>query len=159
MKADLLKDTITDILKNVPYKPFLCLPMASILYAILKDNHNIQSKLVTGSLSFKGEIIFKQDFSIANADKDHLQYWSGHAWVEIGDLICDLSIFRTLYSAAFTKNCKSELINNFGEGRGCLIATKDQMLEMGLTYHAIDYLEDKMATQIIKGFSKLLQTQ
>jgi hypothetical protein len=158
MKTDLLPGIITEILRNTPYRPFLCLPLSALLYVILKDKHNIKSNLVTGSLSFKDEIIFKQDFSIANADKDRLQYWRGHAWVEIEDMICDLSIFRTLYSSEFTKQCKDELIKTFGEGRGCLIATRYEMLEMGFNYQAIDHLEDKMATGIIKGFSKLLSS-
>lgn len=67
MKANLLTDMISDILRNIPNRPFLCLLMSAIMYAILKDNDNIQSNFISGSLSFKDEIIFKQDFSIAKA--------------------------------------------------------------------------------------------
>ena len=54
-----------DLLKDIPYRPFLCLPMSAILYAILKDNHQIEFRLVTGNLSYNGQYIFKQKFSIA----------------------------------------------------------------------------------------------
>ncbi len=159
MKEDIIKDVVLDILKNTLYKPFLCLPMSALLYAILKDKHNMSSNLTTGSLSFNREVLFKQDFSISSADKNNLQYWMGHAWVEIDGLIVDLSIFRTIYSPEFTKQSKSELIKTFGEGRGCLIGTQAEMTELGLFYNGIDHLEDEMATQIINGFSKLLETQ
>jgi len=137
--------------------PFLCLPVSATLYAILKDNHNVDAKLVTGDLTYKGQYIFRQDFSIKTAQSDVFQKWAGHAWVEFGGMICDLSIFRTLYSDEFTKPCRSELVQIFGQGRGCLIASQSIMqVAYGLSYNAIDYLDDDMATGIIKGFEPLL---
>ncbi len=156
MDIEIIKKAVLDILKNLPHRPFLCLPMSATLYAILKDNYGIYSKLVTGDLYFKDQIIFKQDFSISKAKPNILQYWSGHSWVEIENLICDLSIFRTLYSDKFTKPCKAELIKEFGVGRGCLIATKEAMKQSGLQYNGIDCLEDYMATAIIEGFRSTL---
>ena len=158
MNAEILKEVVTDILRNIPYRPFLCLPLSATLYAILKDNYNIDARFVTGDLSYKGGYIFKQDFKISDAKDNTYQDWEGHAWVEIGDLICDLSFFRTLYSDKFTKPFKQELIARFGEGKGCLIATQTQMNLSGLSYCPIDYLSDDQATGIIKGFDSLLKT-
>ena len=117
---------------NTPYKPFMCLPMSALLYATLKDSLKIDAKLATGNLTYRGEHIFKQDFSISEAKNNTLQDWAGHAWVEIEDLICDLSFFRTLYSVKFTKPFKQKLINDFGEGRGALIASRAEMNSLGL---------------------------
>jgi hypothetical protein len=127
-----------------------------VLYAILKDNYHVDARLVTGNLYFKDQYIFKQDFSIAGTQKDRLQEWGGHAWVEVENLILDLSIFRTIYSEQFTKPFKSELMSQFGQGRGCIIGTSVQMKEFGLIYQSMDALKDGIATEIIKGFEKLL---
>jgi hypothetical protein len=52
-----------NILKAIPSKPFLCLPMSALLYADLNDNHGIHARMVTGNLLYQGNYIFKQDFS------------------------------------------------------------------------------------------------
>lgn len=157
MNIETLKQIVSDILSNTPHRPFLCLPLSALLYATLKDHSLADPSLVTGDLFYKKECIFKQDFSIADAKDSVYQDWAGHAWVEIGELICDLSIFRTIYSDKFTKPFKLEIISFFGEGRGCLIGTKESMLEMHLCYRKQDNLSDDLATGIIQGFDPLLK--
>lgn len=152
----ILQSAIKDVLEHMPYRPFLCLPMSATLYAVLKDNHNVNARIATGNLSYKGEQIFKQDFSITKAQDNIFQEWSGHAWVEFDGLICDLSVFRTVYSDKFTKPCKADFIRFFGEGRGCLIASPSIMQTFGLTYQPVEYLSDEMATGIIRGMERLL---
>lgn len=152
-----LKGTITETLMHVPHVPFLCLPLSAILYATLKDKHGIQSSLVTGSLSFGDEIIFKPDFSISGTNNASFQAWAGHAWVEIGGFIIDISLFRTIYSDKFTKPCKNNLISRFGTGRGAIIASPQAMKEDGFLYAAAEVLTDDDATGIIRGTQLLLQ--
>ena len=152
---ELLHTIALDILRYIPSKPFLCLPMSAMLYAVLKDEYNFETQLVTGNLSYKSQFIFKQDFSIPSSQDDTFFEWGGHAWVQIEDSICDLSFFRTLYSDKFTKPCKPELIQTFGQGRGFFIASRNQLHEMGFSYETIDYLSDDIASGIIKGFEKL----
>lgn len=156
-EEEILKKSMLEILRNTPSMPFLCLPMSAMLYAILNDNHKMNSKIATGDLSYKGQIIFKQDFSISSAPNDAFNEWAGHAWVEIDGLICDLSFFRTLYSSNFTKPCKDDLINFFGEGKGSLAATSQQLSGFGLEYVTKDYLSDDIASGIINGFRTLLE--
>ena len=157
LETDFLKNIITDILKDTPQRPFLCLPMSAFFYAVLKDKHEIETELVTGDLSYEGQYIFKQDFSISKSAQKSLQEWAGHAWVEYQGLVYDLSFFRTLYSDQFTKPCKDKILKYFGQGRGCLIGEKQQLEKMGLVYNKIDRLDDEMATGIIKGYETLLQ--
>lgn len=157
MDLELLKNVSMDILRIAPQEPFLCVPMSAMLYAILKDKHNIDAKIITGDLSYNGQIIFKQDFSIAEANgKNIIQEWAGHSWVEIGDFICDLSIFRTIYSEKFNLSCKPELIKTFGKGRGVLFSSKTEMEKFNLSYKAIDNLSDDTATAVLHGFKLLL---
>lgn len=157
MDREILNSIVVEVLKNIPYKPFLCLPLSAMLYAILNDNLKVETKIATGDLLYKGKYIFKQDFSISSAKENIYRDWSGHAWVELDNLICDLSFFRTLYSDKFTKPFKKELIEFFGEGKGCLITTSQQMNLWGLSYEAIDYLSDESATGIIKGYESLIK--
>lgn len=153
----LLKKTCLEILTNMPHRPFLCLPLSAALYAFLKDRHNIDSKIVTGNLYFEDKCIFKQDYKISEATDGVFREWAGHAWVEIEDLVCDLSFFRTLYSQNFTKPFKDKLVERFGVGRGAIIATRAQLKIDGLRYEAIDTLSDDIATGIIKGVPQLLK--
>lgn len=155
MDFELIKKEAVEVLKNIPYKPFLCLPMSAAFYAMLKDNHGIEAKLITGNLLFEEQYIFKQDFSINKIDSEKFKEWSGHAWVEIEDYICDLSFFRSLYSERFTKPCKRRLIDIFGQGKRLLIADARDMRQFGLRYQGIDVLKDDVATGIIKGMDQL----
>jgi hypothetical protein len=77
LSQKILLETVKDILEHIPYKPFICLPMSALLYAMLKDNHNIPSKLVNGDFPFKDQFIFKQDFSITKAKDNAYQEWRG----------------------------------------------------------------------------------
>lgn len=156
MNEENLRSVVTEVLQNTPQKPFLCLPMSAMLYAIISDHFKTNVRLITGNLLYKGDYIFKQDFSINSAPTDKYQEWAGHAWVETNGLICDLSFFRTLYSESFTKPCKSELIKTFGVGRGCIIVSPKDAVNLGLEYQPIDSLSDDMATAIIKGYETLL---
>ncbi len=156
MNQEALKEVIHGVLDNTAYRPFLCLPMSALLYATLNDNHKAGARLVTGDLHYKDSIIFKQDFKISDAKDNTYQEWAGHAWVELEDIICDLSFFRTLYAQEFTKPCKIDLITQFGEGRGALIGTPGQLEQNGLIYKPKEYLSDEMATGIIQGYEHLL---
>ena len=152
MDTETLQNAINDILSNVPSEPFLCLPLSSILCATLKDNHGIDCHVVTGSLRFEDQIIFKHDFNISGLNNNNLQHWSGHSWVQINELIVDLSFFRTLYSPQFTKSCKDELVNHFGKGRGCIVANNEQMISNKLFYTPVETLTDSDVTAVIKGY-------
>ena len=157
MDQNKLLEIVREILIAIPYRPFFCLPLSATLYAVLKDNYQVEAKLVTGNLLYKDNYIFKHEFCISKAKDKTYQEWAGHAWVEIEELICDLSIFRTIYSDKFTKSCKQELIDYFGEGRGCLLASQQQLNLCGLTYNAVEYLSDDLATGIIQGIDLLLK--
>ena len=146
---------VREILDNTPYEPFLCLPLSAKLYQMLTDKYQAQCQIVTGHLLYQSEFMFKQDFSIKDVEPGCLRSWAGHAWVEIDDFICDLSFFRTLYSDEFSKPCKARIIDQFGTGCGCIIATRDQLVEDGFSYQSVDQLDDDLVTAIISGYSEL----
>jgi hypothetical protein len=67
------------LLANIPSKPFFCLPLSAMFYALLMDNHQIDAKIVTGNLSYMNDFIFKQDFSLSESDHGKFKLWAGHA--------------------------------------------------------------------------------
>lgn len=146
-----------DILKAIPHKPFLCLPLSALLYANLKDAHGVDAKLVTGDVTYKDKFIFKQDFKISNGDYSKFKLWGGHAWVEVEGSLWDLSFFRTLYSEKFTKPYKQELIQFFGLNKGLLAFSGRKLEEINFEYHPVEILSDTVATGIIQGIEALLK--
>lgn len=154
----ILAESVKEVLSNIPLKPFFCLPLSAGLYMILKDREGFDVRIVTGNLFYKNEILFKQDFSIESVTNEQYTDWEGHAWVEWEELIIDLSIVRTVYSDQFTKACKTQIIKTFGDGRGCIIANRQQFSEMGFTYVSIDVLRDETATGILSGMDELLRS-
>jgi hypothetical protein len=156
MDIKVVTNEALDILKNIPYKPFMCLPMSALLYAMLKDKHSLNPQLVTGDLSFGDNFIFKQDFSLKTGDHSTFKLWAGHAWVELDGYVFDLSFFRSLYSSEFIKPYKNDLINILGTGRGLMVCAGREIAEVRLKYHPVDILEDDMATGILQGMLNLL---
>ena len=150
-----LNEAVLKTLKCFPHRPFLCLPLSATIYAILKDDFGVEVRLVTGDLAYDDSVIFKQDFKIEEASVEQLRFWSGHAWVEFEDYILDLSFFRTLYSVQFQKSCKSELIAQFGKGRGAIFGSREQLQMDKLFYRSVDNLKDETANSIIKGVKEL----
>ena len=153
---NIAKTEALSVLRNIPTQSFICLPMSATFYALLKDNHNIDAKLVTGNLTFKGQYVFKQDYSLMTGDHSEFKLWAGHSWVEIDGYVWDLSFFRSLYSEQFISPYKSQLINLFGKGRGFLAIAGYCIPETEIYYEPVDYLTDEMATGIIQGYQSML---
>jgi hypothetical protein len=155
----LIQSVAVNVLKQIPHRPFFCLPLSALFYAELKDNHGIDAKLVAGSLTYKGQFIFKHDFELSNGDHTKFKLWGGHAWVEVENMLWDLSFFRSLYSPKFNKPYKTELLQFFGIGRGLMAIEGREIAEIKLDYHPIEFLSDDFATGIIKGIDTMLQTE
>jgi len=155
----IIQSVALEVLKNIPHRPFFCLPLSALLYANLRDNHSMDVRLVTGNLTYHDSFIFKQDFKISTGDHTKFKLWGGHAWVEFENTIWDLSFFRSLYSEKFNKSYKDELIRLFGMGRGVLAFEGRKIMEVGLEYHPIEILPDHLATGVIQGIPEMLKTE
>lgn len=157
MTLSIIKKVAVEVLDNTPNKPFLCLPMSAVFYAVLKDSYKLNPKLVTGDLYYQDQCIFKQEFSINDGDHSSFKLWDGHAWVVIDDMICDLSFFRTLHSDKFNRPTKKNILQTFGEGRGALLIPKANNEIGGLRYFEKEILRDDIATGIIQGAEQLFK--
>jgi hypothetical protein len=71
-------------------------------------------------------------FSASNFD------WDGHCWVVCGDLIADVSIFRTAYSSASPPALAHYVVKEFGQGRGLMVARDTAQLRY-IPWHVLTY--------------------
>ncbi|MGL6194446.1 MAG: hypothetical protein ACRC2T_06440 [Thermoguttaceae bacterium] len=123
-------DSCRNILQLFEKKPFLCTPMSAALLAELEYSFPERSfKIKTGDLLYDDCILFKQNFDlnllIPDENNTIKTEWDGHCWVEFDNrYIIDISLFRTIYSDAFTKPCKKDILSKFGTDGGCLIIDK-----------------------------------
>lgn len=151
---DELRQVITYVMQKLDYKPFLCLPLSALLYAILKDKYDVNVKIVTGDLLYNGKVIFKQDYNINNQIQGQeivIDTWGGHCWVELNyEYILDLSLMRTVNSAEFTQSCKTEIIQKCNGRTGALIIPKTTN-PTGLYYVIKSELSEEAVDAIIKG--------
>lgn len=150
------------VLDIFPHRPFCCTYMSAYWAAILRDNFNIPAHVVVGSLTFKQRKIFGGDFTAkslndAFLNSDTPNNLDVHCWIIIGDHIGDISFFRTAYSQNTNKWLKSETINTFGEGRGIILGTSEQLLQNALTYNPIYILTDMQITGLCKATELIIR--
>lgn len=151
-----LVSAICEVLRGGDSAPFRCLQMSAALYIILRDRHNAAAQLVTGDLLFGSDFLFKQDFSVVGAHTESLKNWRGHAWVEIDNRICDLSLYGTLYTDEFDRPFKQELVRKLGKRRGALVGKHKAIRERrGLLYRGIDQLNDDTVRELLDGGASL----
>jgi len=150
------KDAYNNILIFFANKPFLCTQMSASLLAALKRYFPDRSfKIKTGDLLYNNCILFKQNVdlnSLVQKENSVIKAeWDGHCWVELDDrYILDISIFRTVYSDAFTKSCKQEILDTFGFGHGFLVIDK-QHPDPSLRYIERSVLHDNIIDGILKA--------
>ena len=148
-------DACSDVLKFFKKEPFLCTFMSACLLANLKHIFPDRSfKISTGDLLYKNYTLFKQNFDINMQEPDGNNVinteWDGHCWIELGDMyIIDVSLFRTIYSDAFTKPCKQDILNTFGTEQGCRIINKQNYCPFKYIDHNV--LQDGVINGILKA--------
>ena len=125
------------------------------LVAVLKYHYSIEALAVQGDLKINEFDIFKCRDNIGmpsqNDELIHKQ-WDGHCWVEIGNILCDLSIFRTAQAEKHPSLLKSYVESNFGDGKEGLISPIER-IPNEITFHPKFVLNDIQIAGIIRGLS------
>jgi hypothetical protein len=149
-----LADAGQYVLGKFPYQAGACALMSAVWGASIRDSTDLPIHVVAGSLYIDDHHIFGSDSS-ANQTKNAFigknLDWDGHCWVVFGDLIGDISIFRTAYSQNAPRYLKEKILSNFGKGRGLFVATLDSMIENGFTYEPKYILTNSEITGLCKG--------
>jgi hypothetical protein len=160
MAIDTIINAGEEVLKLFPDIPGSCVPMSALWTAFIKDNTKYPIYVIAGSLYIDDKNIFgnnitleetKKVFSNSNLD------WDGHCWVLFGNLICDISIFRTAYSKSSPKLLKEKILSIFGENKGLFIVPLEEISKIGMRYETKYVLTDDEITSLFKGAYYLIE--
>jgi len=150
-----LQEAGLEILNHFPPIPGACAMMSAIYAGMLKDQ-GFDAQMIAGALYLEEMRLFgehsaeKATFEQSNLD------WDGHCWIQLNDLIADISLFRTVYSSASGTPLK-QILEKFGEGKSLLISSPQGMKDMGLRYEAQYTLTDEQVDNLIRGAFSILK--
>lgn len=156
---------LTDVGKKVltifPYTPGACALLTAMWVAFIRDNTKYPIHAVAGSLFIDGNHVFGND-STANQIKkvfsDTNLDWDGHCWVIFGNLIADISLFRTAYSETSPLILKKKVLSEFGEGKGFFIAPIETSRKSGIVYEPKYVLTDDEIARLYKGARSMIKS-
>jgi len=80
----------------------------------------------------------------------------GHAWIEIFDLIIDLSITNSIFSSNKHSNFQQHIINQFHKIPDYLIGQKNLLLDKGFNYITKEKLTNREIDLFIKNLNNIL---
>lgn len=146
-----------DITQNFKPVDGSCLYMSAMLAAMMNDHLSVETRFVTGSLSVAESKIFAHQpiKPILSQKEGVIGKWDGHAWVEVDDLIIDLSLFRTVFSKVASPRIQSLFEARFERGTAYLVGQKHKLIEMGVEYTPLELLSDDDATIFIQNAGRM----
>ncbi len=142
--------------RAVEPKALDCALLSALIVAHVRDNSSIPIALIGGDFKYKEFSLFKhgENLNLKAANQNVInEKFDGHFWIEVGGLIIDPSIFRTLYSNHVPENLRKEIEFRFGAGKGCIVATPEEMIRQHDFEYAPKYsLSENTINGLIKGF-------
>ena len=131
-----LVDTGRELLQTFPTMPAACVMMSAFYSLRLEKIGAAPDYVVAGSLYVGDRRVFGEERLIngkARFSKSDPS-WDGHAWLVSGNLMADVSIFRTAYSKASPPALAEHVKREFGTGRGLFICRIGDEVKSGLRY-------------------------
>jgi len=133
-----LATTAQQLMEMTPITPGACVLMSAAWALHLRDKYNMPAVAVAGDLKVAGRWVFRAtdvlpEFRGAGTGKVIRMSWRGHCWVEVGGLLCDVSIFRTVYNLTPDNIARQYFEDRFGVGRGVFMVRFHELPE-GLKY-------------------------
>ena len=156
-----LKEAAIEVLKIVPANAFNCAMLSGLLGAIISDHSNIPVAVITGHLDYSSRRLFNcsRPFPYSTDKKEINEVWDGHCWVELNNLIIDISIFRTIYYGQAPVDLYNEIMTKFGEGRGALLCSANEMMNQGFNYIPCYSLTNDQISGLVPGAQTIIQNK
>lgn len=158
-KSDMLflTEAIGEVLTKIPANAFNCAMLSGMLGAIINDHSSIPVSVVSGHLDYSSKRIFHCDkpISYSTEKKEINEIWNGHCWVEINNLIIDISIFRTIYYGQVPRDLYDNILNQFGTGRGALVASPADIEKLKFDYTPCYCLSQNQITALVLGAGQI----
>jgi hypothetical protein len=145
-----LQDIIKEALNGLPKSAFNCGAASAILAAMILDNSEIPATVIAGHLDYNSTRLFNCYENLPSST-DGMEIWDGHCWVEIKDLIIDISIFRTIYDGEFPKKIYDDIIVQFGTGHGALLGSPKNLKDAGFIYTPCFNLTENQINGLIRS--------
>ncbi len=154
-----LKEAINEVLTIVPKNAFNCAMLSGILGAIISDHSKIPVSVIAGHLDYSSKRIFNctRPIPYSTDKKEITEEWDGHCWVEINNLIVDISFFRTMYYGQIPTDLNKQIRAKFGEGRGALVCSPNEMLNQGFNYTPCYCLTKDQISGLVLGAQTLFR--
>lgn len=154
---NVLASSANEILSNVPHSFGACAMLSAVWAAILRDRYSIPAIAVAGDLKINNETIFQCNNNIPekSTGNEKPEIWDGHCWIEINNYIGDLSIFRTAYATSEPSVLKEFILSKFGNGKGCLLCSHQELDKMEMKYLPKFVLNESQITGLIQGLREL----
>jgi len=152
-----VKYAVTQALQTIKPRPLDCVLLSAVIAVNIQDHSNIPVALIGGDLKYKNLPIFThhgtQDLNIEAINSNVLNSkLEGHFWIEIGDMIIDSSIFRTLYSNHFPEYLRNEIKSKIDDEKDYIIATPKEMIQQYNFEYVPRYsLSDETISGLIAG--------
>ncbi|MGJ7546938.1 hypothetical protein [Pseudomonas alloputida] len=153
--ASLITQAAKQTLEAIPPAFGSCVMVSTGFVAILKSV-GIEAVVILGDLKIDGHFIFECRGNIPGATYEGEVVnatWDGHAWVMLGNLVCDLSIFRTAYALPDFSLLKNFMRHHFGEGKGALLCPPGA-IPLGMEFVPKHALNDDQIHGILEGLSR-----
>lgn len=153
-----IKEAVIEVLKIVPANAFNCAMLSGLLGAVISGHSNIPVSVIAGHLDYSSRRLFNclRPFPYATDKKVINEEWDGHCWVELNNLIIDISIFRTIYYGQVPEDLYNQIVTKFGEGRGALLCSANEMMNQGFNYIPCYSLTNDQISGLVLGAKTIL---
>lgn len=150
----LIAETATRTLASIPRAAGHCVMISAGFVAALRAS-GVTAVVILGDLLINGKHVFRCYDNLPSPTHDDEiidTTWDGHAWVMIGESICDLSIFRTAYDLAQPNRLSEYILKYFGTGKGAFMCYPHQ-LPPGMEFVPKFALTDDQIFGLLEGLS------
>ena len=150
--AELIIEIAKAILESIPATFGSCVMVSAGFTAALRSQ-GIPSVVILGDLIIEGKYAFKCSGNLPRPRYEAEiinKKWDGHAWVVIGELIFDLSVFRSAYALQHPSHLKTYVLKHFGSGKGAIMSTAEN-LPSGIKFVPHHALDDEQIFCILEG--------
>ena len=139
-----LENTAQQLLRMTPPNAEASVLMSAAWALHLRDKYDMPAVAVAGDLKVADRWIFRATDALPafpKAGQASKSGWRGHCWVEVGGMVCDVSILRTVCSLPPDNASRQFFEGLFGTAGGALILKSSEM-PAGLKYRRRAILGD-----------------
>jgi hypothetical protein len=158
----LILDACKCVLTGFPSMAHACVPTSTLWASLIREKTRISVHVVAGNLRLGDKLLFGDDRAPALWSEQFSKSsfsWDGHCWVDFGDRIGDISLFRTAYADSAPTWLKELIVESFGQGRGALFNTLDGMRQDRLFYEPKYVLTADQVELCANGALHLIKSQ